>query len=416
MCYNTAEKEGTNMKTKNITEETDKCLAHLDKSRKVGDIITEITASVCLTSGVMCLLSTCLNEQNTIANIAIIAGGTVLLSPLTYFGFKKLQKKSDNTFKREIHSVGQLMLMMKEATEPDRVIGKMTSFFLPQIIEIFDKDNVSISQDDLMNVNQFIYLINCNYYEQLRKYIPESNREQLIKSMIRQTSMYLRQSDRHNFNEKDAKKVLNNCIFIPKKTAAEIAEEFKKSKVKFLGNKMYEIIRNDVADDIDAYISAKDEEEQDRFSSFDSNNIEHYKTIIESVSKSEYIQNLATTNPSDLKWDIDFLMRIMNIITKDHREELVQRDNMYQNFPLVISYIYNALAYAVVNNKKEVGKTEMINTFKNWDYIPFDMKLDVIDKVFEEYEIDYKEHPYKFSKTKIKNRQQKIIAFRPEEQ
>lgn len=404
------------MKTKNITEETDKCLAHLDKSRKVGDIITEITASVCLTSGVMCLLSTCLNEQNTIANIAIIAGGTVLLSPLTYFGFKKLQKKSDNTFKREIHSVGQLMLMMKEATEPDRVIGKMTSFFLPQIIEIFDKDNVSISQDDLMNVNQFIYLINCNYYEQLRKYIPESNREQLIKSMIRQTSMYLRQSDRHNFNEKDAKKVLNNCIFIPKKTAAEIAEEFKKSKVKFLGNKMYEIIRNDVADDIDAYISAKDEEEQDRFSSFDSNNIEHYKTIIESVSKSEYIQNLATTNPSDLKWDIDFLMRIMNIITKDHREELVQRDNMYQNFPLVISYIYNALAYAVVNNKKEVGKTEMINTFKNWDYIPFDMKLDVIDKVFEEYEIDYKEHPYKFSKTKIKNRQQKIIAFRPEEQ
>lgn len=404
------------MKTKNITEETDKCLAHLDKSRKVGDIITEITASVCLTSGVMCLLSMCLNEQNTIANIAIIAGGTVLLSPLTYFGFKKLQKKSDNTFKREIHSVGQLMLMMKEATEPDRVIGKMTSFFLPQIIEIFDKDNVSISQDDLMNVNQFIYLINCNYYEQLRKYIPESNREQLIKSMIRQTSMYLRQSDRHNFNEKDAKKVLNNCIFIPKKTAAEIAEEFKKSKVKFLGNKMYEIIRNDVADDIDAYISAKDEEEQDRFSSFDSNNIEHYKTIIESVSKSEYIQNLATTNPSDLKWDIDFLMRIMNIITKDHREELVQRDNMYQNFPLVISYIYNALAYAVVNNKKEVGKTEMINTFKNWDYIPFDMKLDVIDKVFEEYEIDYKEHPYKFSKTKIKNRQQKIIAFRPEEQ
>lgn len=397
-------------------KETEKIFGRLDKTNKVGSIITEITASICLTSGVMCLLSFPLNLEEEMAKIALIAGGTILLSPLTYFCLKKIQKKSDNRFKREMHNAGQLAVMMREALEPDYVIGKMTSFFIPIINEIFEKNHITISEDDLMNVNQFIYLINCNYYEKLREYIPESTREQLVKSMIRQTSMYLRQYDKHTFNEKDAKKILNNCIFIPKKIAAEIAEEFKKSKVNFFGTKMYEIIRNDVDDNIEAYISAKDEEEKDRCSSFDSNNIEHYRTIIESISKSDYIQNLATSNPNDLKWDVDFLMKIMNIIIKDHREELVQKDEEHQNFPLVISYMYNALAYAVVNNKKEVGKTEMINTFKNWDYIPFDMKLAVLDKIFENEEIDYKEHPFKHTKTKSKNRNEKIIVFKPKEQ
>ena len=48
---------------------------------------------------------------------------------------------------------------------------------------------------------------------------------------------------------------------------------------------------------------------------------------------------------------------------------------------------------------------EMINAFKNWDYIPFNLQLDILDDLFEQENIPYEEHPYgvkkKRNKTKI---------------
>ena len=45
---------------------------------------------------------------------------------------------------------------------------------------------------------------------------------------------------------------------------------------------------------------------------------------------------------------------------------------------------------------------EIINTFKGWDYFDFNLKLDIIDAIFEEFNLDYSMHPYR-DKKKNKN-------------
>ena len=47
-----------------------------------------------------------------------------------------------------------------------------------------------------------------------------------------------------------------------------------------------------------------------------------------------------------------------------------------------------------------VSYKEMINAFKNWDYIPFNLQLEILDDLFEQEEISYEEHPYGLKKPK----------------
>ena len=70
------------------------------------------------------------------------------------------------------------------------------------------------------------------------------------------------------------------------------------------------------------------------------------------------------------------------------------------------------MAYALVNNRNQVGKTELLNTFKTWTYMPFNMSLSVLETLFEEQNIDYKEHPFGIKKKKTQNKQyKKVIEF-----
>ena len=52
----------------------------------------------------------------------------------------------------------------------------------------------------------------------------------------------------------------------------------------------------------------------------------------------------------------------------------------------------------------------MIATFKNWRYLPFNLKLKVLDDIFEQEQISYDEHPFKISGTK--KQPQKVIEFK----
>lgn len=51
----------------------------------------------------------------------------------------------------------------------------------------------------------------------------------------------------------------------------------------------------------------------------------------------------------------------------------------------------------------------MLNAFKNWRYIPFNLQLDILDDIFEQENLSYEDHPYKISK-KRKNKE-KIIRI-----
>lgn len=73
---------------------------------------------------------------------------------------------------------------------------------------------------------------------------------------------------------------------------------------------------------------------------------------------------------------------------KDHRSELLSYDSKLSNADFACSFIHNAMCYAVVNNREEVGPREMLYTLKNWEYIPWDLRRDIATDVINKMNLD----------------------------
>lgn len=143
---------------------------------------------------------------------------------------------------------------------------------------------------------------------------------------------------------------------------------------------------------------------------FDVNDLFAYKGIVDSISGCEYFKEEELGEPTNLIWDYDFLMTTMKIILEKNNHKL-QRLNGFSTFWMVCDFINEATIYSLVNNRNIVGKKEIINTFKNWEYLPIDLRLDVLDDLFIQENIDYQFHPFGLSHPRKKIAHQKIIRF-----
>lgn len=386
-------------------------LEDLEKFEKIGDKAMEIISSIGMSAATTSLLSLIFGTMDSPYNIAFLTGGTVLTSPFMYLGMKKLKNKLDDRVNRDMHFAGQICVMLQDAKEKDRHIGNMTSLFLDEILEVFEKDNKDFKEDDLMKINQFIYLVNCNYYEKINTLRPTLTRENLVQRLVKAISVYLNEQHQSTFDDKDVPNILKRCFFIPEDLQAEISKEFKQSKVKILSKTDYAIIRNDTKGDASEYMAKKEEETKDLYLDFDLNDIMSYRGLIDSIEKSEKFMDMELGDPRTLTWDFEFLMTTMQTIGNGQRERL-QQINGYSNFWMVFDFIYEATTYALVNNRTQVGRKEILSTFKYWDYIPFDIQLDALDDLFRQEGIDYSEHPYQISGPRNKKPYQKIIPFK----
>ena len=135
------------------------------------------------------------------------------------------------------------------------------------------------------------------------------------------------------------------------------------------------------------------------FVEFEVNDLFGYQGLVDSISMSQDFEEMDLGDPHLLNWDYEFLMTVIQTIATNYQHKLM-KINGFSIFWMTADYIYQAMSYALANNRKEVGKKELINAFKYWDYVPLEVKLDALDDIFIQEEIDYSEHPY-----------QKIIPF-----
>ena len=377
-----------------------------DKLDKKMDKATEIIASIGMASSISAF-STLISSLTTKEQLSIITGGTILLSPCIYFGMNALKKKSQDRNLRDMHHTAQLFLMMKEAHSADHNVTKTSTIFLHELHQEQKKINVEIDDNEQMNINQFLYLINTNYYDEIAKKFPDLNREEVIRRLITLILLHLEHNNKKTFDEKDAKEVLDRCLFIKQDLKEEIYKEFKKSKVKFGKQKFYEIIRKDTTASIESYQKLRETDEKNQAPDFDIEDLNQVYSLIGCYANNEDMQELGNTF---LDWDYDFLRKILVLISTKYRQELVKEYGQeYNNLNLARTFIYNALSYAVVNNREMVGYKEMINCFKGWNYIPFNLQLDILDDLFEQEGISYNEHPYDIKKKR--NNKEKIIQI-----
>lgn len=377
-----------------------------DKLDKKMDKATEIIASIGMASSISAF-STLISSLTTTEQLSIITGGTILLSPCIYFGMNALKKKSQDRNLRDMHHTAQLFLMMKEAHSADHNVTKTSTIFLHELHQEQKKINVEIDDNEQMNINQFLYLINANYYDEIAKKFPDLNREEVIRRLITLILLHLEHNNKKTFDEKDAKEVLDRCLFIKQDLKEEIYKEFKKSKVKCGKQKFYEIIRKDTTASIESYQKLRETDEKNQAPDFDIEDLNQVYSLIGCYANNEDMQELGNTF---LDWDYDFLRKILVLISTKYRQELVKEYGQeYNNLNLAGTFIYNALSYAVVNNREMVGYKEMINCFKGWNYIPFNLQLDILDDLFEQEGIPYEEHPYDIKKKR--NNKAKIIQL-----
>ena len=161
-------------------------------------------------------------------------------------------------------------------------------------------------------------------------------------------------------------------------------------------------------------MSKKQEEPTDLHLNFDIDDPESYRQLVAAFCDNHIFDEMGDAEA--LEWDYSFLRTTIATISKSQRKRLLTEVSDYSDFWMAADFIFDATTYALVNNKQSVTVSEILNTFKNWDYIPFDMKLDSLDVLFQQEGLDYSQHPFKVSKPRNKKTYQKILPFKAKNQ
>ena len=303
-----------------------------------------------------------------------IFGGAAVLTPGIYFGIKTI---SENYIKKETEDIDKRVKaemmqyqMFLEVGEKHRKIGKKTANFLYDVKDMEHDFQISLDHQSANYLNDLLYLVNTNYYSEIVKNSDTYSRDRLVKQILNQVGLYIKESGKESISNKDIEKILDSCFFIPDRLKKEIMNEYIKSEVSY--NKL--ILHGIDNRSSDSSLVSSDEKrgENPLSSSFDIDNREQYQLLIQTMEvDDEYLGQFG--NPSELDWDIDSLQKLLSIIAKDHHEELANRIDGYSDFNLVSSFIANAACYAIANGKDKVGVDEMASTFRNWEYIPFSL-------------------------------------------
>ena len=181
----------------------------LNKFEKRADKATEIITSIGMATSLSAFLTLIPSTNN---DLGIITGGTILLSPCVYFGMNYLKEKAKDRQLRDMHHTSQLFLMMTEANSVDHNVTKSSTLFLHELHQEMNNYDAKIDDNEQMNINQFLYLINANYYDEIIKTFPMLNREEIVRRLIIVILNHLTDNNKTTFDENDAKEVLGKSV------------------------------------------------------------------------------------------------------------------------------------------------------------------------------------------------------------
>ncbi len=329
-------------------------------------------------------------NHNPLSYLLSVAAGTFVSWPPIYIGSKKLEEREKRKREKE------------EQFAKDQVIDKTTTNFLTKITPVLKQEKIALDDISINAINSLIYMININYYEQIKKHHPSLKREQLIENIVFQIGHYLKQKEQPTFTDQDIPKILTTCFFIPKEEQKKITYELKRAKIKLRDWIDYGIQPKKVEKEI--------ESKEGQSSNFDMENIDHYKTIIYSLTiVDQTLPNYGDVN--SLVWDFASLQEIITLIATKSRSRLIREKDAYSNFDMAASFIYNAMYYAIMNRKTIVTKKEMLATFKEWNYLSYELRGEIIADLLEKETENYEEITFPFS-TKQKSKVISLADYR----
>ena len=337
------------------------------------------------------------------------------INSVIYKKIVALAKKICDKKIRKLHQIGRDSTIKREEEEFERKITSMTATFKKEIKSCFERENITADETIIENIDSFLYLINSNYYDDIKSANKKIRRKFLIEQLLFQIAGYLKENDNPIFDENSAKEVLGTCIFIPQKIKKEIIKEFASSKVKNGRKITYQIKRNDIQIGKDSYLEEYNRANSNRIIEWKYDNEYNYITLIEALEVSEEFQELQIGSAKDLCWDLPFIQAMNIFIHDNYQDELLRIHEEYSNFALMGQFLFYTMAYAVEEEISEVTSDVVLASFAEWPLLPFNLKLQIIDDFFEKENLNYLEHPFRDKKPTSKPYQKKIIPLKTPE-
>ena len=343
----------------------------------------------------------------TTAAVVVVLTGTALAAPILDRQFTKLKDKEDKNKIREQHYIQQVKISLAEMDKKGTRVNRMTPFFNDMIMAKCREKKINIDEDTLQNINQFLYMVNSNYYERILDSFKVNNerlrtREDVLREICDAILRYMEMIEDYAFDDTDVLEVLDICLFIKNDVKVDMIEEFENSKVPgVLGTYRYIIERKDVkSESIEKdYTKNYDEVNKDDVS-FDIYEKESYIAAVSKITEMPHYQKLGNVNA--LSWDIDALMDIVTNLIHKYNSELERNIEDYSIARFTVKLMLVTTSYALVNKKGTVSYKVITEAFKKLPNIPNELFMDMskyLDKLCAE--------------KALQRPNQKIIIFNP---
>lgn len=370
---------------------------------------TKIIGSLGISAGIIDLIvPLALMGSEPLFLISSMIGGTAILWPITFLVTNKFLKKQEEKEQKELRCVSKLFAMLEEREEKDKTICQTTTNFLDKICQKEKETGTKYPSNLCTNINSLLYLINANYYDEIVKYLKNVKREELIDMLLEQIFLYLKDSQLENLKNKDVEGILNNCYFLKAGLKEKIENEYQAAEVNFNGFIDHSVINKKIDVMKENEYKASHQAEIPETTIFDIEKIESYKIIVEGIIEfDDYLCNFGDTRI--IEWDYEVLQKVIYLIAKEFRKELIKQIADYTEYDLTVSLIHHAMAYAVLNKKKMISYQELLNTFKEWDYIAYDLRCVIAERLINKFNMSEEDYPLNIKKSSYSKR--KIIDF-----
>lgn len=343
----------------------------------------------------------------TTAAVVVVLAGTALAAPILDRQITKLKDKEDKNKIREQHYIQQVKISLAEMDKKGTRVNRMTPFFNDMILAKCREKKINIDEDTLQNINQFLYMVNSNYYERILDSFKVNNerlrtREDVLREMCDAILRHMEVIEDYAFDDTDVPEVLDTCLFIKDDVKEDMIEEFENSKVPgVLGTYRYIIERKDVkSESIERDYTKNYDEVNKEDVSFDIYEKESYIAAVSKITEMPHYQKLGNVNA--LSWDIDALMDIVTSLVHKYNSELERNIPDYSIARFAVKLMLVTTSYALVNKKGTVSYKVITEAFKKLPNIPSELFMDMskyLDKLCAE--------------KALQRPNQKIIIFNP---
>lgn len=305
-------------------------------------------------------------------------------------------KKQNIQSIKEQHYIQQLKIGLQEIDKKGTRINSMTPFFTNMITKQLNNHKIILDEDNIQNINQFLYMVNSNYYKQIQNSYKVNQerlktREDVLREILESIIRNMEIKENYTFNDKSVKEVLDSCLFIREEVRNQMIEEFSNAKVQsILGKERYIIERKDIkVENIEKEYEEKYKEINKDDLSFDIYEKDSYSVAIEKIKEIDHYKKLGNTN--NLNWDIEALMDICINIIDNYNNEMERDIDKYSIAIFAVRLILTTTSYALVNKKYNISYKEIINSFSKMTSIPINLQMKITKFLEEKYDSIIKE-------------------------